>query len=478
MSMTPSSERAEWTPDQILAEIRRCKRKGEDLSFTAQRGTALLGAAYRAFGTYRAAVEAAGIEYESIWRRRFTKWNQPLIRKRLRELSRSGEAINSRRIRRTHPDLFGATIHWFGSYRAGIEAAGLDYSRVRRQDPHRWSRQAIVRELRHLRGQGKLLHHNAISQEMPELVTAAYRYFGTYRRAVEAAGIDYLKVRIRPQRTWNKRRIVSELKQLQREHKGLWARSVRLTHPYLPRVAKEQFGSYSAAARAAGIKPQAIKPPPYRKWSSERVADELKRLAGRDVKSLAPTRMRQTRSYLVRAAAKRFGSYRKAIESIGVDYSTVGRVLTRPMATYEVIARLQALRGRGKDLRYCAIERAEPRLLNAARRRFGSYEGAMKAAGIAYPPLPPLRHWTEKLVLNTLLNLHDKGEDLRYRAAKQHRLQLYEAARYYFGTYTNAVRVAEIRYDPMAARHRATDRRSKLSAYRAARLSAARGSGK
>jgi hypothetical protein len=36
---------------------------------------------------------------------------------------------------------------------------------------------------------------------------------------------------------------------------------------------------------------------------------------------------------------------------------------------------------------------------------------------------------------------------------KTHRLPLYEAARYYFGSYTNAVRVAGINYDAIVRKH-------------------------
>jgi hypothetical protein len=408
----------------------------------------------------------------NVGRRPFARWDRPTIRKQLGELGRRGEALNSRAIRRTHPRLFGAAIHWFGSYRAAIEAAKLDYAEIRVQDPHRWSRKAIVREIRQLQREHVPLHHAAVGRQMPELVTASYRYFGTYRRAVEAAGIKYTDVRVRPQKIWNKRRIISELKRLKRDRRGLWARSVRLTHPYLPRVAREAFGSYRSAARAAGIDAAATWPPPYRRWSAQNVIDELKRLGARNAKALAPTAMREKKSYLVRVAARRFGSYRKAVEAAGFDYLTIGRVHARPMAAHEVIAQLQALQERGKDLRYSVVDRARPRLLNAARRRFGSYEKAMQTAGIAYPPLPPLRHWTEKRVLNTLLDLHENGEDLRHRAVKKHRLPLYEAARYYFGTYVNAVRVAGIRYDPMVAAQRKADRRRKLAAHRAARAAA------
>ena len=455
--------------DQVIAELRRLKRKGEDLSFTAQRDTDLWRSAQREFGSYRKAVEAAGINYTSVGRRRLTQWNRPVIREQLQALAKSGEALNSRRIRQTHPHLFNASRHWFGSYREAVRSAGLHYADIRLQDPHRWSREGIVRELRRLRRAGEPMHPAAIGRDRPELVVAAYRYFGTYRKAVEAAGLDYTTVRLRPQRTWDRKRVIAEIRRLKAEGRGLWARAVRTTDPYLTRAAKDHFGSYEAAAKAAGVEADALRPPPYRVWSKDHVLDVLRAQAKRDVGALAPTRMRAANSYLVRAAAERFGSYRKAVEAAGVDYGAIARTYLPAMSAPDVIARLKALSRQGKDLRYAGLNRLEPRLLNAARRRFGTYEAAVRAAGIAYPPLPPLRHWTEDAVLGTLRDLHARGEDLRYSAVKRFRLPLYEAARHYFGSYTNALRVAEIRYRPMAAAHRAADRKRKMAAYRAAR---------
>jgi hypothetical protein len=458
-----------WCRNQILGEVRALHRAHGDISFTGQRDKPLWAVAQREFGSYRRAVEAAGIKYETISRSHAPRWNKSLIKKELRRIHAHGEAMNSRAIRQSHSQLFAATLHWFGSYRAAIEATGLNYEKIRVQDPHRWNRQAITDEIRRLHREKKPLHHSAVGRDCPEMVTAAYRYFGTYRKAVEAAGLDYLKVRVRPLRTWNKKRVIAELKSLHHKQGGMWMRSVRKSNPYLPRVASAYFGSYNTAARAAGIQAGDLTPPPYRKWSAEHVLEELKRLAKEDVKQLAPTLMREKHPYLVRSAKKRFGSYRRAVEKVGVDYLSIARVYARPMPAYEVVAQLQLLQQRGKDLRYNAMGRSNPRLLNAARRRFGSYEKAMRIAGIAYPPLPPLRHWSEKLVLNTLLALHDRGEDVRYRSVKIHRLPLYEAARYYFGSYTNAVRVAGIGYTRMAKTQRLSERRRKLLAYRATR---------
>jgi hypothetical protein len=201
---------------------------------------------------------------------------------------------------------------------------------------------------------------------------------------VDAAGQPYIeRVRVRPPRTWDRKRVRRELKELQREGSGLWERRVRQQRPYLPRAAKQLFGSYRAAAKAAGIAPAAIKPPPFRIWSPENILQRLKQIEA----ASAP-------------------------------------LYTSNMAT------------------------AHPGLYRAAIRTFGSYRKALQTAGISYPP-PKLRHWSEQLLLKFLRDLHRGNADLRFAAVRKRYLPLYQAAKHYFGSYINAVRVAGIDYDRM-----------------------------
>jgi hypothetical protein len=371
-------------------------------------------------------------------------WTRDRIATELKKLHRSGHDICSRNLRRSHSRLHSAARHWFGSYRDAVQAAGIDYSAISHEPANRWSKKAIIRQIRQRKG--KPLHHAAMEREMPALVLAAYRYFGTYRKAIEAAGLDYASVRVRPKRIWNARRIVAQLRQAQRERSGLWRGAVKRSRPRLLRAAQRYFGSYRRAAKAAGFASTTLIPPPYRHWSPAMVLQELQRMHSKR-EPLNPTNLREHHPYLIRVCARRFGSYRKAITAAGIEYTSVARILAKPMPAAEVITRLQTLNEQGKDLRYGQMVRKEPRLLEAARRRFGSYRAAMEAADNAYPPLPPIRHRTESLVIKTLHDLNRAGADLRYAAMKRRYLPLYEAARHYFGFYTNAVREAGIDYD-------------------------------
>ncbi len=327
------------------------------------------------------------MEYQRVWRRRLTKWSHDRICDELRKRFRAKHDISSRTLRKTDSKLHAAAIHWFGSYRKAIAAAKIDYDRVSRRSENYWSRQAVIDEIKRLHKRGQPLHHAAMERTHPHVVVVAYRYFGNYRKAITAAGLDYLKVRVRPPRTWTKARIQQELRQMEKANMGLWQRQVRRTTPYLTRAAKQLFGSYPAAARSVGIKASALRPPEYRRWSPQRVLEALQEMHAQS-KPMYPTKMLATKPYLFRVAGKRFGTYRKAIEEAGLEY-----------------------------------------------------------------PVRPLRHWSEKLVLQTIRDLHKEGADLRYSPVKKNRLPLYEAARYYFGTYINAVRVAGLNYDRIVKKH-------------------------
>jgi hypothetical protein len=126
-------------------------------------------------------------------------------------------------------------------------------------------------------------------------------------------------------------------------------------------------------------------------------------------------------------------------------------------------------------MRYNALHKTEARLLNAARRRFGNYEAALRAAGIAYPPIAPLRHWTEALVLKSLNSLHRADADLRYATVKKYRVPLFEAARYYFGSYPNAIRVARLDYDSIVRRALKAESRHKRAQYKLGEFAKAEG---
>jgi hypothetical protein len=376
-----------------------------------------------------------------------SRWSAQVIVQQLRRLHKARQPMWSRKLRVSHSALYSAAIHCFGSYREAVTASGVDYRSVQQLVPGRWNRQSVCRELRRLHRAKEPLHHAVAEQKHPDLVLAAYRYFGSYGKAVDAAGLNYSRIRVREMPSWDRKRVLGRIKELERSDAGLWSRAVRRVEPYLERAAARTCGSYQRAVRLVGVSRGRLQPPPYRIWSPARIISDLQALHRRNPKLLKPGSLIESHPKLLRACRRQLGTYAKALEAAGISYQQVVRpdLLTGP----EVVQRLTHLFERGKDLRYSYMRRTAGKIFHAAVRCFGSYEKAINAAGLDYPPPAPVRHWTAGLVLKQLQDHSDKGKDLRWRQFRKANLPLYQAAKHYFGTYPAALKKAGINYQQM-----------------------------
>ena len=142
----------------------------------------------------------------------------------------------------------------FGSWRAAVEAAGLDYDQFKRVK-QRWTRDDITKRICELHDEGEdLLDPNfKVRHRSLYLAACAHRYFGSWRRAVEGAGLDHEKMG--ESRVWTKHRILRTIKQLAKEGKPLGWAYIEQHEPGIYRAArrKENFGSWANALLEAGI---------------------------------------------------------------------------------------------------------------------------------------------------------------------------------------------------------------------------------
>ncbi|HLK55770.1 MAG TPA: hypothetical protein VKU00_04360 [Chthonomonadaceae bacterium] len=187
-----------WSKETIGLEIRRMFEIGENLNYAhiAQEQVALLRAATRYFGSWRLAVEYAGLNYEDI--RRYKTWTRDRILERIRELYDKGEDLSWRHVStKVDPQLAAAaTKHkHFGSWRGAVSAAGLDYAQIRRY--REWDEDTITTRLRELHAKGVDLNAKSMEDFDITLITAARRRFDSWDKALTAAGLDYKKIVLR-----------------------------------------------------------------------------------------------------------------------------------------------------------------------------------------------------------------------------------------------------------------------------------------
>ncbi|MDX6765581.1 MAG: hypothetical protein SFU85_02200 [Candidatus Methylacidiphilales bacterium] len=116
-----------WDESTIIDEIRKLKNQGADLSSKTMDETAnpLIATARRRFGNWGTAVEKAGIDYDSVRRRR--RWSREQIVEGIQELRQQGVRLQSGEVRQKAPALFAAACkpRFFGSWRKALQAAAV-----------------------------------------------------------------------------------------------------------------------------------------------------------------------------------------------------------------------------------------------------------------------------------------------------------------------------------------------------------------
>ena len=185
-----------WNKETIAEEIRRLQKAGKDLNYGAvqMENLRLLRAATRYFGSWKAAIEHAGLAYDEI--RRYRVWTRASIIERIKEHHANGEDLSWRHVSTTlDPPLAAAAIRSqrFGSWENALNAAGIAYQHVRR---HRsWDEETILEELKRMHQAGESLRVSDVAKTQPALVAAARRRFESWYDAVEEAGIEVKEAR-------------------------------------------------------------------------------------------------------------------------------------------------------------------------------------------------------------------------------------------------------------------------------------------
>lgn len=194
-----------WSRDVVVREIQHLNEEGKDLTHgeASTNYQRLVSAAVRYFGSWGAAVAAAGIDYAGIRRKsqdarsaRVTKWSIDSISAEIRSLVELGESLAAATVRQKHPALFSAAVspRYFGSWRNALTAVGLDYDLILAQNRASSTAPRDARGMRTVMRRMQVLGDNVRNMtdaqaqtRYPKLYEKAATYFGTWNAALEAA---------------------------------------------------------------------------------------------------------------------------------------------------------------------------------------------------------------------------------------------------------------------------------------------------
>ena len=184
--------RNEYTIDRVLQEIRLLCSSGYDLSTThnMQRDRRLYEAARLHFGTWRKTLVAAGVNLEHAFVKGPRKHDREQLLETIRQRQVSGRTLVWTDVCLENRAFASAAKHTFGSWRRTLIAAGIDPNTYHNHGRKEWDHQRVIACLRKRQQEGKSLKCADVSREHRALVNAAQRYFGSWREASRAAGIE------------------------------------------------------------------------------------------------------------------------------------------------------------------------------------------------------------------------------------------------------------------------------------------------
>jgi hypothetical protein len=201
--------RRTWSKERVIAAIQERFQQGLPLVGFSREVRSLGYFATKHFGGWHKAVAAAGIP--DGWQH---KWNQRRVIEALQACAQPGQPFTARQV---SASVHGAVYYHFGTWYKALEAAGpVPLCPVPRKQ---WTKGVVLAEIRARAQQDAPLTVDA----NPNLAAAARKRFGSWRRALTAAGCSPMP----PSRELtNLRRIDSGLQAAGRKHFGSWRKAL------------------------------------------------------------------------------------------------------------------------------------------------------------------------------------------------------------------------------------------------------------
>ncbi len=198
--MPPHWERI-WSDEYVLDRLWERHSRGFAMNIYSleQHDPALVRNARRRFGSWNETLRKVGLDPLQI-RRNNELMAEEEVLKLIRHRWKSGASLNSIRLIKKGTQgmrLYIAGIEHFGSWREAVEAAGIDYDDV--VYLRLAARKRVVREIKLRNREGRPLNDAAVSRGPVSdisLYSRALVAYGAWGKAITAAGLRYEDIRI------------------------------------------------------------------------------------------------------------------------------------------------------------------------------------------------------------------------------------------------------------------------------------------
>ncbi|HPP28639.1 MAG TPA: hypothetical protein PLV57_19200 [Phycisphaerae bacterium] len=211
----------------------------------------LMAAATRHFGCWGKAMTAAGIDFEAVTNRR--AWTVGRVIKAIHQLDRQGVALNYASVRKVDGGLPQAARKLLGSWDSALHTAGYDPERVRASRCP-WTHDEIIDLIRDRAAAGLPVASYNVAPQSAE--TASRRLFGSWKAALRAAGVPNPSAEFP---IWTKVTVIEGILLRQQAGEALHCFAAAHQAPRLYDAARRLFGSWREALDEAGIDPDIVR---------------------------------------------------------------------------------------------------------------------------------------------------------------------------------------------------------------------------
>lgn len=181
------------------------------------------------------------------------KWNREKIIRTLLQRESKGLPLTTGGDDGVEPSLYQAGGRIFGSWRNALASAGISPDRV--LSTSRWTPDRILSTIRILSRRRRPLTNAQLLKRYGAMMAAARRFYGSWTKAVIAAGVDPMTMRKVP--PWTRDRILEAI--LTRALNNHPLRSQSTEPRSLVDAARRVFGSWDDALIAAGLNPGEVR---------------------------------------------------------------------------------------------------------------------------------------------------------------------------------------------------------------------------
>src|SRR5690606_38634935 len=108
---------------------------------------------------------------------RYRRWTRQTIITEIRSRIARRQGVSAGEIQQTLPGLYGAAVRIFGSYPKALAAAGLEPAAIARR--REWTRRRVLEALRDFAAEHRTLSHTRLREVDSGLLRAAYKFFGS-----------------------------------------------------------------------------------------------------------------------------------------------------------------------------------------------------------------------------------------------------------------------------------------------------------